>query len=265
MITLTFKTNHNKRKGKDMKTSLNILLLTFMVGSISIALARKGQPADKSLEKGWTDTFILSEQTFLSTGTNPYFILQPGYNLVLEGKEGDNEVRLVVSVLEETEVVDGVKTRVVEERESKNGEVVEISRNFYAIDRTTNSVFYFGEDVDIYRNGKIVGHEGGWRSGENDARYGLMMPGLALIGSRFYQEFAKDVALDRAEIISTTDSIAVPAGQFSNCVKFEETTPLEPGVKEYKYYAPGVGLIRDGDLVLVKYGFIKPPKSAIKK
>ena len=36
-------------------------------------------------------------------------------------------------------------------------------------------------------------------------------------------------------------------------LKVAETDPLESGVEEYKYYAPGVGLIRDGALVLESY------------
>jgi hypothetical protein len=47
------------------------------------------------------------------------------------------------------------------------------------------------------------------------------------------------------------------AGNFSNVLKIEETTPIEPKEKEYKYYAPGVGLIKDETLLLTKYEYIK--------
>jgi hypothetical protein len=60
--------------------------------------------------------------------------------------------------------------------------------------------------------------------------------------------------MDRAEIISTIEIVVTPAGRFKNCLKIEETTPLEPGAKEYKYYAAGIGLIQDGELKLVKHG-----------
>ena len=63
--------------------------------------------------------------------------------------------------------------------------------------------------------------------------------------------------MERAEIISNDEKITTPAGSFSNCVKVEETTPLEPKAKEYKIHAPGIGLVKDGELVLVKYGFVK--------
>jgi hypothetical protein len=66
--------------------------------------------------------------------------------------------------------------------------------------------------------------------------------------------------MDRGEILSVTEAVQTPAGRFKDCVKVEDTTPLEPKVKEYKYYAPGVGLVQDGDLVLVKYGSAEKPK-----
>lgn len=64
------------------------------------------------------------------------------------------------------------------------------------------------------------------------------------------------MALDRAEIVSVTEKIKVPAGSFCNVLKTKETMPLEPGVVEFKWYAPGVGLIKDADLELVWYGRI---------
>ena len=149
-----------------------------------------------------------------------------------------------------------METRVVEENESLNGKTIEISRNFFAFCKQTGTVFYFGEEVDVYKDGKIINHEGAWMAeGKNKA--GVMMPGLILAGSRFYNEIAPGIAMDRAEIISVNEIINTTAGNFSNCLKIEETTPLEPKAKEYKLYAPGIGLVKDGQLLLTKYGYIK--------
>jgi hypothetical protein len=198
----------------------------------------------------WTRTFAVERSDLRSTGRNPYFILEPGYTLVLEkGAE-----RVVKTVLSETKVVDGVETRVLEERETKNGKLVEISRNYFAISAKTNDVYYFGEDVDIYKEGKVVSHEGAWLSGLNGARFGLAMPATPTLKAAYYQEVAPGIAMDRAEIVSVTERFSSPAGTFMNCVKTEETTPLEAGAKDYKLYAPGVGQVSDGSLVLVKYG-----------
>jgi len=211
----------------------------------------------KKDDNSWTTEFGVEKGELSITGRNPYFILEPGQQLVFE----DGKERLVITVLDETKTVDGVETRVVEERETNDGKPVEVSRNYFAISRRTNSVFYFGEDVDMYKDGKVVSHEGAWLAGINGAKFGLMMPGQVLLKARYYQEIAPKVAMDRAEILSMSEIVKTGAGEFRNCLKSEETTPLEPKAKEYKYYAPGIGLVQDGSLKLVKYGKAEKPKS----
>jgi hypothetical protein len=198
----------------------------------------------------WTADFAVARNELVSTGRNPYFILEPGYFLVLEGR-GE---RLTITVLDETRVVDGVETRVVEERETRHGRLIEVSRNFFAIHPRTKDVFYFGEDVEVYKAGRVVSHSGSWLSGVRGAKFGLTMPGRASPMARHYQESAPGVAMDRATIVSVTETVRTPAGVFSDCLKVEETTPLEPFITEYKYYAPNVGLVGDGRLKLVQYG-----------
>src|SRR6516165_2795391 len=120
---------------------------------VAAALGTAFTPAlgadDRDELEGWSSDFSAEKEHLTSRGKNPYFILEPGYQLVLEG---GNE-RLVVSVLNETKIVDGVETRIVEERETKNDKIVEVSRNFFAISKRTNSVYYFGEEVDEYKDG----------------------------------------------------------------------------------------------------------------
>ena len=91
-------------------------------------------------------------------------------------------------------------------------------------------------------------------SGEKGARFGLFMPGEPLLGARYYQEQAPSEAMDRAEVVSLSAELTTPAGSFTGCLKTLETTPIEPDSREHKLYAPGVGLIRDGELMLVKVG-----------
>ena len=211
--------------------------------------------ADDSGTK-WLDSFGVNEKSLSSTGRNAYFILEPGYQLVFEGKEDGAPVQLTITVLNETKRIDGVETRVLEERETSNGKLAEVSRNYFAFDPTAHAIYYFGEDVDMYKDGKVVNHDGSWLSGVNGAKYGLVMPGAPRVGERYFQEVAPGTAMDRAETVSTNDTVHTPAGAFVHCVKIEETTPLEPHSKEYKYYAPQVGLIQDGDLKLVRHSKI---------
>jgi hypothetical protein len=155
---------------------------------------------------------------------------------------------------DETKKVGNVNTRVVEEKEMENGQIVEISRNYFALCKETNSVYYFGEDVDIYKNGKITGHEGAWLA-EGENKPGIIMPGLCLLGSRYYQEIAPGTAMDQAEIVSNTEELETPVGDFSGVLKTKETNKLNSNEEEFKFYAPGIGLIKEENLVLIKYGY----------
>lgn len=205
----------------------------------------------------FTDTFVIDKADLASTGTNRFFILLPGTQLVLEGKDGGKSAALTITVLDETKVVDGVEARVVEERETVGGQVIEVSRNYFAISRRTGDVFYFGEDVDMFKNGKVTGHGGSWLSGVGGARFGMMMPGAPLLGARYQQEVAPKVAMDRAEIVSLEETVATPAGKFTGCLKTEETSAIER-VRERKFYAPGIGPVSEGGLKLTKFTRGKP-------
>ena len=205
---------------------------------------------------GFRKNFDLSNLIFSTTGANKYFILKPGYQLVLEGEEDGEKAHLEITVLDETKTIGDIETRIVEEKESVNGEIVEISHNYYAYCNETGDIYYFGEDVDIYEDGEVKEHEGAWYAFENGAKPGIIMPGDIKIGDRYYQEQAPSVAMDRAENISVSETFETPAGNFTNCLKTKEGTGLNPEEQEYKLYAPNVGLIQDENLLLVKYGQI---------
>jgi hypothetical protein len=239
-------------KGVSMRTFLLTCVVVTVMGTMMLSRNLRADNGAQKDEDEWTSDFSTEKVHLTSTGRNPFFILEPGYQLILE----DSNERLTITVLDETKVVDGVETRVVEERETKDGKLVEVSRNYFAISKRTNSVYYFGEDVDMYKDEKITDHGGSWLSGAGQARFGLAMPGLPLLEAKYQQEVAPGVAMDRGEIESVSESVQVPAGKFENCLKIEETTPLEPNHEEEKLYAPGVGMLKDGSLTLVRYGKI---------
>jgi len=111
-------------------------------------------------------------------------------------------------------------------------------------------VFCFGEEVDKYEDGKVVKHSGAWWADEKDSKVRLVRPGTVLLDSRYYQEIAPNTR-DRAEHVADDVTLETPAGTFKNCLNVEETTPLEPGERGYKVYAPGVGLVQDEGLKLM--------------
>ncbi len=246
------------------------VLVALVIGVVVMLSTLLAGPGIVSAHQpGFTDSFMLEEcDGFSNTGSNPFFILEPDYQLIFEGEEGKVDTHLTITVLDETQMIDGKTTRIVEERETHDGELVEVSRNFFAICNRDNSVFYFGEDVFICEdglvpdgdnflcNGEEPSHDGAWRAGEPDddgvAEPGIIMPGTFLLGSRYFQELADGIALDRAEHVEMGLEVTTGEGTFDECVKIVETTPLEPGAKSEKTYCPEVGLVVDDVLVLTE-------------
>lgn len=234
-----------------------------ILGSVVIALALPavGLAGQKGVVQFTTD-FRLEDCKFKTQGDNPYFPLRAGNQLVLEEEDEGEVARVEITVLNEFEklFVPGlgwVTTRVVQEVETVDEELVEISRNFFAVCSNTNDVVYFGEDVDIFHEDGSVTHEGAWRAGQPDAdglaQPGLIMPGTWLLGARYFQEIADGIALDRAEHVEMGLEIETEAGTFQNCVRIVETTPLEPTAESEKVYCPGIGLVNDSGAELVEY------------
>lgn len=175
----------------------------------------------------FTTDFRLEDCRFRTKGENPYFILRPGYRVVLETPEGEDErEKSVETVLQEKKriTIDGrkIRTRVLEERafewdeDEEEWVTIEISLNYFAICKKTNAVYYFGEwsrdcedgfdDDDICEG--VESNEGSWEAGKPPmddpdgviAMPGLMMPGTPLLGAKYFQEIAPPDAVDRGEI-----------------------------------------------------------------
>ncbi len=89
----------------------------------------------------------------------------------------------------------------------------------------------------------VVSTEGSWEAGVDGAMPGVLMLAEPVVGVTYQQEFAEDVAEDMARVLSLKKSVEVPYGAFDECLMTAEWTHLEPGAREFKYYAPGVGLV----------------------
>jgi hypothetical protein len=224
------------------------LTRTMSAAAATIGLLLTGLPALAADD--FQSVFPVEKKTLGVAGANPYFNLTPGY--VMEYRNGSSADTM--TVLEQTKMIDGVETHAVEHREMKSGKLVEVTRDYYAIDALTNDVYYFGEEVDVIKDGKVVDHEGTWLAGQNGAKFGLMMPAAPRVGQKFYQELAPGVAMDRVEIVSIDERLTTPAGTFEKCVHVRETSPLEKLLRDSKWYSPRVGQVKDGKMALAKYG-----------
>lgn len=217
-----------------------------------------------------TEEFFLDRCKWSNRGRNQFWSLEPGYQLYLAGEDDGEFVELYITALKRTKlitiVVDGapvrLRARIIEEREYKDGELAEVSRNYFARCTRTNDMFYFGEDVCFYEDDECVADDGSWLAGVDGAVPGIIMPARFLLGSRYFQEQAPGIAMDRAYHAEMGLEVTVPAGVFEDCVLVTEDSPLDAGADSEKIYAPDVGLIKDGALELVSYGYVNGSSQA---
>ena len=185
---------------------------------------------------------IINPANFVDRIDNQYSPLIPGTTFIYQGvSDGEPEINTVY-VTHNTKEILGVTCTVVKDRVRINGELAEETFDWHAQDKYGN-VWYFGEDSKSYEDGQVVSTEGSWEAGINGAKPGIVMEGNPHVGDLYRQEYLKGVAEDMAEVLSLTESATVPYGSFTNCLETKEWSPLEPGVAEHKYYAPGVGLV----------------------
>ncbi|MBA3716913.1 MAG: hypothetical protein H0W87_01625 [Actinobacteria bacterium] len=166
---------------------------------------------------------------------NRYWPMKPGSRWVY--REG--AARVDVTVLSRTEKILGIETRVVHDVKSENGRVIEDTYDWYAEDRKGN-VWYMGEATKEYGNGRID-TAGSWRAGVHGARPGVIVPAHPRIGVSYHQEYLEGQAEDNARNLSVDEQVGVPQGHYNKVFMTRETTPLEPKLLEYKFYAPDVG------------------------
>ena len=131
--------------------------------------------------------------------------------------------------------------------------LIEDTHDWYAQDDDGN-VWYMGEEVDNYNyddeGGLIdITNEGAWEAGLDVvglgtiAKPGYVMKASPTPGDIYHQEYYEGEAEDMAEVIALDVSVTLSDGTAYSCLQARDFTPLEPEVNEYKYYAPGVGVV----------------------
>ena len=183
---------------------------------------------------------------FSSNVDNPYWPLVVGRTLVYEKQTPEGLERIEVTALNETVEIDGYECRSVQDLVFLDGDLIEDTIDWYA-QRCDGDVWYFGEIALNYEDGFLNDIDGSWRTGTDDAEPGILMKANPQIGDIYRQEYFLNEAEDMGEVVALNQTVTVPAGTFTGCVQTEDWTPIEPGVTEWKFYAPGIGMILELD------------------
>ena len=209
---------------------------------------------------------VINPANFVTGITSRYTPFPVGAYRVYESNTPEGLERITITALPDTRVIMGVTVTTLHDLVtlrapgSTTDVVIEDTLDWIAQDKDGN-VWYFGEISQKYENGKLASLDGSFEAGIDGAKPGYWSKGNPQIGDFFRQEWSLGNAEDVVEVLSldARDAI-VPFSGTSKVLKTEDTTPMSPGVIEYKYYVPGIGFTLEikpatGErLELVEYG-----------
>ena len=230
----------SKRIRTSLLSGLAAFLLLSTVGASSATATRPCAPATDF------DSGDFSNPTVIN---NEWLPLVPGTQFILDGvaNRGGGLLphRVVTTVTDLTKVIDGIPAVVVLDKDFNADVLVESELAFFAQDDGGN-VWSLGEYPEEYGNGILLGAPNTWISGLAGAEAGTIMRADPRLGTTWYgQGSAPEIAfLDCGKVYKTGQQISVPS--YENVLVTKETSPLEPGGLQLKYYASGVGNIAIG-------------------
>ena len=222
----------------------------FLIGWILILITACSGGAETT-SSAETYTFNLTPTDFVPGIDNPYDPLIPGTKWVYEAKLEDGTTeRNEIEVLGETREIMGVTATIVHDLVYVEGQVAEETFDWYAQDKDGN-VWYLGEDVNNYENGTLVDHVGSWEWGKDGALPGIIMwaDPAAHLNEVYRQEYYAGEAEDQGQVLSIGELVTVPFGSFENVVKTYDFSAIDPDIKENKFYASGIGTLKEIDQI----------------
>jgi hypothetical protein len=188
---------------------------------------------------------------------NNYYPFQVGYQWIYGGDED-----IQVDVLDESKLIDDIRCFVVQDVVTEDGKLVEDTDDWFAVSKIDGAIWYCGEEVkdyeyfegDVPSLPELVAIDGSFKVERDGDRAGVAFPVNPQVGDVYRQEFSLGNAEDVAEIVSTTygwgtdpdldELVPQELAEYlcnNDCIVVAEYTPIEPGVFERKYYAPGIG------------------------
>jgi hypothetical protein len=222
---------------------------TLVAGIATLGLAASGAAASTHDRAGATPARAAGgTPPFTARVTNRWFPLHPGMRWEYRGMKDGRHLLDIVRVTGRVERIAGAPCAVVDDRSWLDGRLSERTTDWYTQD-AHGTVWYYGErTAELDRHGHVTSREGSWRAGVAGARGGVFMPAVPRVGASFAQEHARG-AQDRFRIVRRNASVTVPYRAFrGTALETREFTPLEPGVREGKWYVAGIGEVREAAL-----------------
>ncbi len=150
-----------------------------------------------------------------------------------------------------------VACRVLQTLDFEGGRLDGMSKKYLA-QADDGTVYFFGEITTTYINEDTVVHHGSWLVGgptlssdppfsEWRAAPTIFMLAQPDLGDDFKREDIPPFFDETNEITATGLEITVPGGEFEDVIQLTETSDFEPDKRDFKWYAPGVGVMKSVD------------------
>ncbi|HYM82414.1 MAG TPA: hypothetical protein VEY91_13510 [Candidatus Limnocylindria bacterium] len=178
--------------------------------------------------------------------TNPLFPVLTQHRVLLLGNVDGVPLRVEVTLMSETRVINwngqAVETLVSQYVAFIGGRIHEVALDWYA-QGDDGAVWYFGEDVFNYEDGRIADTDGTWLAGV-DGPAGMIMAGSPQVGDVWRPENICESVFEQVTVQSIGVTVNGPRGPVSGAVV---TLELHlDGLQESKTFAPGYGEFSTG-------------------
>ena len=208
---------------------------------------------------------------------NVFFPFEIGGVKIYEGSDHGTKIGAIDYYLAETRTFrvnhKNVLCHILVEEAYEDEELVERSFNYFA-QADDGTVYYFGEVVDNYENGVIDNHHGSWLVGGvslpsdpsadevgNASAPAVFMPASPELGDVFKPEDLYPIVDETGTVVGVDLDVQVSGVKYDGAIKVEETTLLGPD-REFKWYAPGVGVVKvqtKGESLRLTYSALAQP------
>jgi hypothetical protein len=235
--------------------------LALVVGACSAgSTTTDGQVADGSAseeaEEGAADcgaTVAFDAANFVdpTLDTNPFHPLKPGIQWVRGGTTlvGDREVphEIITTMTDVIRVIDGVPTVAMLDESTDSGEVSQVGMDYLALDADGN-VWILGGYTEEFEGGEYTNTEAAWLGVAGGQTIGILAPAEVTMDTPTWCiGGAPDEDPAVGQPVEVGASVCVEFDCYEN-VRVVQEGEFDAPDNENKYYAPGVGVIKNDPL-----------------
>lgn len=174
--------------------------------------------------------------------TNPLFPISDLHSVLALGRVDGERLRVETTLLPETKTIEwnGLQVEALQAQflAYHDGRIEEVAVDLYA-QSDDGAVWYFGEDVFVYKDGRVVATLGTWRA-DLDGPASMIMPANPQVGDAYRTENVPRLEFFEESIVKSIGKMVVgPTGSVEGAMIGQELH--FPGSVEDKIFAPGYG------------------------